>query len=334
MSLPPPSSGVRWKDYEIDTPTFRLMPIEKPDMSPFLVHMTGKNQIHSILRGDSASLQILKGHGYLKASIPANGGAGYDAKVVCFTESPTFALDFFRYRSFPRWQADQRFGIGFDKSKMVVKGVRPVIYADEELVNTINTLHHRIRQKDKGFSQNNFATVNLTNLVEKIYPLLFPLLECEPEQGYMWEREWRYPDPNGLAFDYQNIKVICCPENEEDKIRRILGATADNIDFIRAWREYDDVTDYLTRQQSVWRTQSQRFPQPTTNREAIRLLEERIKQYTIALNSLDAYKEVVSRFSRDMSRVEQEKKTLAGELSGLQKQLENLKKKKTASVKK
>jgi hypothetical protein len=123
MSLPPPGSGARWKDYEIDTPTFRLMPIEKPDMSPFLVHMTGKNQILSILKGDGAPLNILNGHGYLKANVPANGGAGYDAKVVCFTESPTFALDFFRYRSFPRWQADQRFGIGFDKSKMVVKGV-------------------------------------------------------------------------------------------------------------------------------------------------------------------------------------------------------------------
>ncbi len=97
MPLPPPESGIRWKDYEIDTPTFQLTPVEKPDMSPFLVHMTGKNQIISILQSNNAPNQIHDGHGYLKANVPEHASKGFDAPVVCFTESPTFALDFFRW---------------------------------------------------------------------------------------------------------------------------------------------------------------------------------------------------------------------------------------------
>jgi len=45
MSLGSPESNPFWKDYEIDTPTIRLTPIEKPDMSSFLVRMTGKDKI-------------------------------------------------------------------------------------------------------------------------------------------------------------------------------------------------------------------------------------------------------------------------------------------------
>ncbi len=95
MPLPPPSSSVYWKSYEIATPTFQLTPVEKPDMSPFLVHMTGKNQIINILKGENASEELAEGYGFLRASVPEHSVRAYTAKVVCFTESPTFALDFF-----------------------------------------------------------------------------------------------------------------------------------------------------------------------------------------------------------------------------------------------
>ena len=104
MPLPPPSSGAYWKNYEINTPTFQLTPIEKPDMSPFLVHMTGKEQIIHILRGQNAPEKLEDGYGFLKAAVPKQSTGGYTAEVVCFTDSPTFALDFFRYRSFQRWK--------------------------------------------------------------------------------------------------------------------------------------------------------------------------------------------------------------------------------------
>jgi len=63
MTLPPYSQQVFWKDYEIDTPTFDLTPIEKPDMSPLLFHMTGRNAILSILQGEGAPDELPTAHG-------------------------------------------------------------------------------------------------------------------------------------------------------------------------------------------------------------------------------------------------------------------------------
>jgi hypothetical protein len=116
MVLPDSRSNIHWKDYEISTPTFELTPVEKPDMSPFLFHMTGRNALLSVLRGEGVTegTELAAKHGFLKACIPSGNG-GYTASVVCFTESPAFALDFFRYRSFRRWQEDQQFGVGVNQ---------------------------------------------------------------------------------------------------------------------------------------------------------------------------------------------------------------------------
>jgi hypothetical protein len=106
MALPPYSPEVRWTDFKIDTPTFRLSPVEKPDLSPFLFHMTGRQEIKSILSPDIVNFP--KDNGFLLSSVPEAQAEdrNYDAEVVCLTESPTFCLDFFRYRSFRRWQRD------------------------------------------------------------------------------------------------------------------------------------------------------------------------------------------------------------------------------------
>jgi hypothetical protein len=41
-----------WNKRRILTPTFQLTPLEKPDMSPYLVHMTGKGSLVNTLKGD------------------------------------------------------------------------------------------------------------------------------------------------------------------------------------------------------------------------------------------------------------------------------------------
>jgi hypothetical protein len=69
--------------------------------------MTGRNELISILKGENApeSVLVKYNYGYLKSVIPTfDGNHGYyNSPVVCFTESPLFAIDFFRYRSFRRW---------------------------------------------------------------------------------------------------------------------------------------------------------------------------------------------------------------------------------------
>jgi hypothetical protein len=240
-SLPPPSKNPYWKDYSIETPTFRLTPVEKPDMSPFLFHMTGKKEILSILEGDPKKLNF----GLLHALIPENKpNKQYDAKVACFTESPIFALDFFRYRSFRRWNNDQRFGIGFDKEELVNLGVRPCLYLDANLLSHI----FKIKELIKNATEDSELQNSTNKLISSIYPLMTPLLETKQNQGFMWEREWRYSptqEEKGLNFSFNLIRVICCPTEEESEIKRKIGTISNKISFVRSWTEYDEVVSYL-----------------------------------------------------------------------------------------
>jgi uncharacterized protein (UPF0335 family) len=331
MPLPPPSSGVFWKSYEIVTPTFQLTPVKKPDMSPFLIHMTGKNEIINILKGENAPEELEKGCGFLRAAVPEHSGSAYTASVVCFTESPTFALDFFRYRSYPRWQADQRFGLGFDKTNLVGRGVRPAIYAESDLTKQIIYLYNYIQENQ--ISEDDKLNNRLTNLLESTYPLLFPLLEDESRQGYMWEREWRATNENGFIFSHDDIRIICCPQEEEGSIRDILGTSANGVQFIRAWREYDDVTRFLERQQQLWRECDEGLSQVEQEDQKIQQIRELIQQYQIAKNSLMSYQEFIERLDHDKEKIERESQEITQKVTSLQTQLGELQKKEDAKKK-
>jgi hypothetical protein len=323
-----------WSDnYKIDTPTFELSPIEKPDMSPFLIHMTGKNEIVSILEGQGTELEIAKGCGYLQANIPEYyQKKAFDAKVVCFSESPTFALDFFRYRSIERWKANQSFGIGFAKSEMVAIGARPVIYVEDNTLKHIINLFHRVRDDSLVISNDAEVNARVTFFLSSVYPLLYPLLENHPSQGFMWEREWRYTNPDGLVFDHKTIRIICCPPDEEGEIRKALSPDLHDIAFIHTWQEYDDVTAYLVRQEREWGINRQRFEESITgdkSDEAMNLMRNLIQQYTLAYNSLDSYEAFVSDVSQEIGPLKKQKEHLKGEISQLIAKLDELEKKKS-----
>lgn len=328
MPLPPPGGNVYWKNFEIKTPTFRLSPIEKPDMSPFLLHMTGKNEIKSILEGKGGPEPLQAGCGYLQAAIPENAGGNFNARVVCFTESPTFALDFFRYRSFRRWQSDQRYGIGFDKATLVTLGVRPVIYADQGLLRDIIALNDFSRETNGRLSERGDINSSVVGFIQKTYPLLFPLLENEARQGFMWEREWRYPDEQGFIFDHHLIKIICCPPNEEAELRGILGEAVSNVSFIRTWEEYDEITDYLRSQQSNFVPHEELIQKAASYDAAIQQLNNLAQQYSIAINSLDSYNNFIRQMSSEAQRLEEEKARLTADLSTVQEKVKELEKEK------
>ncbi|WP_313133949.1 hypothetical protein [Stutzerimonas nitrititolerans] len=322
MPLPPYSSGVFWKNYQIDTPTFQLSPVEKPDMSPFLFHMTGRNELVSILSGKNRDLP--GGNGFLKACIPEKENGKYNAEVVCFTESPTFALDFFRYRSYRRWTGDQRFGIGFDKSLLVNAGVRPCIYADESLKKDIIHIYNRIQQLD-DLGTDIFN--RLQSLLNNIYPLTTPLLELEPSQGFMWEREWRYSDPEsgGLAFPHSLIQIICCPESEESEIREILSGKSNQITFVRSWQEYNEVTSYLKKRQT-----NLHIPQAEgydNNKEFLSILEEQLNGHRSLLYKITAHEEFTEAIAQRKSSLEEGKADLEANINKLEREIERLKNK-------
>lgn len=245
-----------WHSLKNDTPTFQLTSIEKPDLSPFLIHMTGKNSLVKILNGKNTpeGMKVETGEGFLKSCIPAYGlEVLYNSQVVCFTESPIFALDFFRLRSWRRWADNQQYGIGFSKTYLInERDVRPVIYLDTKTNRQMLLLARRVINGKFQIHDQYGVIKDYREFFQKILPLLFPLLETTDLQGFMWEREWRCPNPVGMRFPHEAIKIICCPKNERSEITQILGENVSNIAIVDSWREYDEVTNYLkTRENEV-----------------------------------------------------------------------------------
>ena len=323
-ALPPYSGSVHWKDYEIATPTFSLTPVEKPDMSPFLVHMTGKEEIAGILDGTGGGKKLGGDKGFLRASIPEQSSGNYTAKVVCFTESPTFALDFFRYRSFPRWKKDLRYGIGFSKKGLAESGVRPALYADNDLVKKIINAYEEFREDTSEKSK-------CSEILERLYPLCTPLLEGAEQEGFLWEREWRYPDATGLSFRHSDIRVICCPDRERNEVEALLGDCSSDVQFVRSWREFSDVTDYLSRQHVIWKNESDQLASTTSTDGITKRLKASLQQLSISLHSLEKYEINLQKAESELERVREEKASISAKIEKLKSKLKKHRKKQKTS---
>jgi hypothetical protein len=311
---------VHWKSYEIATPTFSLTPVEKPDMSPYLVHMTGKNEIAAILAGKGSKDAAEARQGFLRAGIPEQSRGNYHAKVVCFTESPTFAVDFFRYRVFRRWERNMLFGIGFSKSDLVAKGVLPALYLSETDTRRLVGLHDALSKKTKSYKEGS-VSARMKEFFEPLYPLCTPLLEQHPTQGFLWEREWRYPHEPGFAFDHADVRVICCPDDEREDITEQLGENAEDVRFVRTWAEFSDVTDYLERQERKWAM----APKEQAKVKAIKIAVALLKTKTIALHTLDGYLEKLERTQEEMGKASELRAALKKEIAMLAKKIAELK---------
>jgi len=305
MSLPPPDDGIEWRAHKIDTPTYELSPVEKPDMSPYLVHMTGKTQIMGILAAGE------DGTGKINACVPSQTRANwYNEEVVCFTDSPIFALDAFRYIKFDRWQQDQRFGIGFSKSALVNRGVRPVSYIDNNTIRLMAQLKERL-----VLDQENNLHNSVDAVLRSLMPLIFPLGENYQQQGFMWEREWRYADGDGFEFSYDDIAVICCPQEEIGAITQILGDRIENIKVVQAWDQYDEITRYIHGQVGRWEVNGQIQAEDVS--EGLRYRTDYMRQ----LSKLDAYESYLHKMSRELEQVQAKKLDIQDFLHDLEQEL-------------
>lgn len=318
--LPAYSKKVFWKDYCISTPTFSLTPVEKPDMSPYLVHMTGKDQIAAILRGEGNEAGPKANTGFLISAIPSQSKGNYFAKVVCFTESPSFAIDFFRYRVFKRWRADILYGIGFAKDTLVSKGVLPALYLSAASTQKIVSLHKKLEQKKEEFAVGELSA-DLRDFFQAVYPLCTPLLEAERDQGYSWEREWRYPAERGFVFELTDVRVICCPDEERGEISKLLGAHSENVTFVRSWVEFSDVRDYLGRQAKIWAE----VPQEQERQKLLASLDALLQMKRIAFHTLEGYLEKLLRAKGELEMGAGLMPTLKAEIASLEKGIEELK---------
>lgn len=231
-------------------PTFQLTPVDKPDMSPYLFHLTTKDNLIQILKDKFLKLQKPRGSHSDK----------HNYAMVCFTESPPFALDFFRYRwNDNKDREDLKYGIGFSKEKMVSKGVRPTAYLDRQLIHLIQWLQEKLNNNKEKYET---ESKSIDILVGQISPLILGDINDENNlQGYSWEREWRYTKGNKeeieketeeeykLKFNYDEINYICCPDEDKMQIQEIVGNTS-TIKYLKTWEEYNEIIDFLNARDS------------------------------------------------------------------------------------
>lgn len=292
------------------TPTFRLTSIEKPDMSPYLFHMTSRESLKSILENEETE----EGKGRLLALKPRHCKKDtYDIPMVCFTESPPFALDFFRYRwSDNKDRVNLKYGIGFDKEAMVLKGVFPTFYVSHELQSQIFSLAKRLNddnlsKKLELLSCENGEIVQKLNKIlndtrhtlSSVQRLMFPLLENFKYQGYVWEREWRYTSPNNadFIFSYDDIRIICCADEDENIFKDIIGKKyikENPIQFIRTWKEYDEITDFLNRRNQQSNNINQKIQERLAERKGIESYIAYLENQEKRINKIKELREILN----------------------------------------
>jgi hypothetical protein len=253
--------------------------------------MTGKRTILSILNGSDEQ------SGLIKACVPEDSKSWYKEAVVCFTDSPIFAIDAFRYIRFRRWQMDMRFGIGFSKDKLVKKGVRPVLYCGSELIGKFKKMADAIPKKVSG----TFEVISQST-VEDVMPLMNSIMENEPKQGFMWEREWRYPHKDGFAFSYDDIDVICCPEDEQEEIVKLLGEHVNNIKFVRSWSQYNEVKEFLESREKGWENKVDTVDKKELSSLKLKYTQERnkAKAYKAYAEKVLAEIEAINKYASDL----------------------------------
>ncbi|MDZ8263641.1 hypothetical protein [Nostoc sp. ChiQUE01b] len=140
-------------------------------------------------------------------------------------------------------------------------------------------------------------------------------------QGFMWEREWRYPSDDGLEFNYSDIKIVCSPPEEADEIKEILSEYIHNIQFVNAWSEYNNVTDYLAKRE---RDSQIKNVTNASKQKILSLANKSIKQMKRTMLELERYLEVVNTFARGSAEVKQQIENLRRQVSDKEEEIQKL----------
>ncbi|WP_278492017.1 hypothetical protein [Acinetobacter gyllenbergii] len=284
-----------WNDLRILKKALQLSPIEKPDMSPFLVHMTGKDQILKILESSENN-----DCGVIKAFIPSQSKSSwYDRAVVCFTESVLHSIDSFRYIAFNRFESNLFYGIGFSKEKMAIRHkVKPALYMDKNTIGNLANLDKFIKEIEGELTEENS---NLKLILDELIPFITPVFQDIDRQGYTWEREWRYFNSfeKDFEFQYKDIAIICCPVSEKRAIEERLGVHAEKVRFVSTWGDYNEVVDFMkSREHNYF------FNEHIDCEESLNRLIVKERELNRAKSQLESYRDYASNLANQISDLE------------------------------
>jgi len=267
---------------------FEIEPKLKPDMSRFLIHMTGKDSIKSILNGGRH-----KKEGLIRSQVPKGSKSeNFNYKISCFTETPIFALGGFIAISKRRNAENMQYGVGFRKSYMVEHNVRPTIYLDNEVLGQL----FKVADTD--------ASDGVNVLLDTLRSLAHPLGEKIPLQGFTWEREWRCIDDTGFYFDYDAIEVICCPKGEQIELSSILGGHSDRILFVDSWAQYKEHTKHIKHTDI-----KEKISDALSSQDEFEI-DEFLDNYEDHVSSLNSYKQYLISLQKNVDEIDEKLKEL------------------------
>lgn len=171
----------------------RLPFIERPDLSPFIVHLTKRTE-----DGTSAFQNLIKilKRGKLKGSKPGWGKRGFikgSTPAVCFMDVPLASLKYVLNKANtkgtnPRYDA---YGVVISKVWAYESGARPVLYLSNDEVNELRVTRDQL-----------WRVVRFDGVTEDSF-------------GWAHEREWRAKDEFELPSKMLAVLVRTTSEAEE-----------------------------------------------------------------------------------------------------------------------
>lgn len=200
----------------------------RTDISPFLVHLTKDTDNK---KAKEILIQIIK-DGKLVAgeSLVSDARFGVENtddiekyfKAVCFTETPLneiYCLLEIKRRTINL----QSYGLVFIKEQLKEKGVSPALYFN----------NYEAGNKDSIFQALCSLIQTHPDEAIKILPLIAVFgyhinkpnnsYQSKNEVNFSWEREWRYPNNNGVfKYTQDDIFIGLCPHEEIEEFEKLL----------------------------------------------------------------------------------------------------------------
>ncbi|WLT39591.1 hypothetical protein NON20_08990 [Synechocystis sp. B12] len=188
---------------------------------------------------------------------------------------------------------------------MIQRNVRPVNYIEDNITTMINSIYKKIQNQETGFGklEDNNLEKQIISVFEYLYKFNFPLCETLEEQGFMWEREWRFSDDSDFEFSYEDIKVICCPKEEKSEIIEILGDFKNKIEFVESWHEYSIVTKFLRERDNIQSSQEGKGNLQII--QEINIIKQKISKTKLEKSTLELFNQNLEGLIKEREKTEQ-----------------------------
>lgn len=220
---------------------------QRPDLSPYLVHLTrdlsdgssARDNLVSIL--NDRCIEARNPHGLAVPHLPHIGIDDPQflecQRVVCFSETPLEHLSGLVDPGIWRKYHFRGYGLAFEKQQLVDRGANPVWYLNgfrgngfRWLSKSVNALiDDQLRDENSNLAPNRFEESEIARLT----PYIEVMGEWPTGYGgtlkkdFSFEREWRIK--GDFRFEEDSVAAIIVPPGKADSVLKRLAMSATRI---------------------------------------------------------------------------------------------------------